>query len=182
MYVGSEYTVPAYIREAREWGVSKRIPANSIPEGIVPNVSRLFLWHTEVIPMIRAAGKTMADLAEKLVGMGWLGADQVLLYDLDEPWSPAEQLLPDSYVPPDILVLTNVIQEQEPAIRREIEKEFGIEWQGAVFCWTYLSKPQLVVPNGQEVTDGVIDQFGPDIDYVTVRYQGSEGEEESDED
>ena len=44
MWIGEDnYTVSEFIEEAKAMGVSKRIPANSIPEGIIPGRSRLSL-------------------------------------------------------------------------------------------------------------------------------------------
>jgi hypothetical protein len=177
MHVGEVYTVPEYIKEAKQWGVSKRIPLDGIPNGIIPNVSRIFLWHSEVIPLIRAEGKTLGSLALKLLEMGLLDLTAIIEYEFDCPWSTSEgYLLPDGYVPPHILRITCIIQAQEPAVRREIEKEFQIEWQGGIFLWSYLGKPQYTVGKDGVVPDEVADKYGDSIDYVQISYDEDESE------
>jgi hypothetical protein len=50
MWVGEEhYTVREFIEEAKQMGVSKRIPRTAIPEGIVPGESRIFIKHHKAI-------------------------------------------------------------------------------------------------------------------------------------
>lgn len=171
MHVGSDnYTVPRYLREAKEWGVSKRIPGNSIPEGIVPGVSRLFLWHSEVIPLVRAEEKNLQDVALWLVKLGVLSEEKYHVFEFDRPWHPEEILLPSSFVPPFILKLTCMIQDLELDKRRELEREFKIEWQGAIFSWTYIAKPQFVTNKQGEAPAEVVAQYGDKLDYVNVTY------------
>ncbi len=49
MWVGTQYTVSEFIREAKRMGVSKRISKTSIPEGIVSGKSKLLIKHRHAI-------------------------------------------------------------------------------------------------------------------------------------
>ena len=172
MYVGGDnYTVPAYLSEAKQWGVSKRIPSGSIPDGLIPGVSRIFLWHNEAIPLVRAEGKTMRDLTDLLVEKNLLDEQTATILELREPWKPEEHLLPSSYVPPHVLRLTCIIQLQEPHVRREIEKALEIEWQGGVIMWSYLGKPQYIVGKDGKVPTEIAQKYGDILEYVQVEYQ-----------
>lgn len=180
MLVGQEYTVPEYIAESVAYGVSKRIPLTAIPNGIVPGVSRLFLWHTKVIPLVRAEACTLFDVVSRLIDLGALTRDQATVYELGEMWRPDDGLLlPDSYVPPHILMVTCAIQKLPPADRRQLEKDFKIEWQGGIFSWTYLGLPQMVVPKDATEADLPEEVRGrTDIDFVVVEYVDTDGGDE----
>jgi hypothetical protein len=172
MMIGSDrYTVPAYIREARAAGVSKRIPSTGIPQGIVPGLSRLFLWHNQVIPLVRAEGKSLFDLVTRLIEMGKLNQDTARTLELAEHWCPTDLLLPADYVPAHILRVTCIIQDLKPSERRKLEKDFEIEWQGAVFSWSYLGRVQCVVPENATEDDIPEHLRGrDDLDFVKVDY------------
>jgi hypothetical protein len=179
LHVGKDnYTVPGYIREAREWGVSKRIPGKSIPEGIVPGVSRLFLWHDEVIPIVEAPGKTLKGVVDFLITNGGIFAAAAET-DLAEPWRPEELLLPADYVPPNVLTVTMAIQDSPR--RAEIERTFDIRWQGGVFCWTYLGKIQCVLANDVEELPDEAKALGDAVEGVHIEYVGADGEPLEDE-
>jgi hypothetical protein len=168
------YTVPQYIEESKRYGVSKRVALNAIPEGIVPGVSRLFLWHTKAIPLIRAYGCSLRDVVARLMSMGAITQDEATVYELGENWSVPDGLLePSSYVPPHILVVTCAIQRLEPGDRRAIERDFEIEWQGGIFSWCYLGQVQMVLPDDATEDDIPEDvRYRGDIDFVKVEYVG----------
>jgi hypothetical protein len=171
--VGADnYTVPQFIREAKMAGVSKRIPAKSIPHGIVPGVSRLFLWHSMCIPLVRAEGQSMFDLVTRLIEMGKLSTDEARVLELDEPWCPDALLLPADYVPPFILRLTCIIQDLPGPERSKLEKDFEIEWQGGCFAYTFLGQVQVVMPKNA-TDDDIPEHFrelGDEVEYVKVDY------------
>ena len=78
LWVGQESYPKAtpYVREAEELGVSKRIPVNSLPEGVVNGITRLFLKHRRAIPVVTAKGKTFQDLVNKLVELSLIATAQ----------------------------------------------------------------------------------------------------------
>ena len=173
MLVGDEYTVPAYIRESQAAGVSKRIPATAIPQGIVPGISRLFLWHMKVIPVVGVDGLSMFDLVTGLINMAKLTVDEAKTFELNDPWKPDDlPLLPYSYVPQHILRLTCIIQDLPARQRKQFEDDFKIEWQPAVFSWCHLGKVQYVLPNDAseaDIPDAVM-AMADEVDFVKVEY------------
>lgn len=176
LMVGLEYykTLQQFVDEAEMWGVSKRIPSSAIPNGIVPGVSRMFLWYPEVIPVVTAEGKTFAELVTLLYG--WRPPAS----DLLQPWNPALPLTPGDPIPESIMQVTFSLQGHSK--RRELEREFGIQWQAAVFGWCYLDAVQYTVPEGEEVPEEVYAKYGDSLKYVTIEYaDDEEGEEEQDE-
>ena len=153
MMVGEEhYTVQAFVEEAVSWGVSKKINPKSIPNGIVPNVSRIFVWHPRAIPVVTADGKTFKDLGMATLE-GTLERPEVWeqhYSDLLSEWKPEELLLPADYVPPHIMKITYYLQALESKAYNQLDKEFGIQWQGGVIGYSYLGFIQYVCREGED--------------------------------
>lgn len=167
--IGNEhYTLGQAIAEYKRWGGSRKIPFGSIPKGHIPGVTRYFYWHRNVIPMVTAEGKTMADLTRHLVDKGFIS--QGLQQLVGEKWDPKVYLLPDDYVAPGIVELAVIIQDLPGKEYAELVKLFGIQWQGAVFMWGISGKPQIVVPKGEEPKAEHVAEFGDMVQYVNVDY------------
>lgn len=149
MYAGEEhYTVGEFIREARDIGVSKRIPKTAIPEGIVPGVSRIFIAHNKAI-LICTAGD-IRDLADDLTDLDLLNSETKGFFELVEPWGvEAGELLPDDFVPEQMINLVMAFEDVEPDISRELIKKYGIEFQPGIIGWSYLTGLQYVLPKGE---------------------------------
>ena len=179
LHVGDQYSLPGAIKEYSDWGPSKRVSLEGLPlDRLIPGMSRGFLWHSKVLPLIRAEGKTLADLTIDLVARGVLTPEEATAHDLGQPWRPAEgKLSPSDYVPPSIMVVSCAIQLQKSDVRRAIIQEFGIEWQGAVFMVFYLGLPEVVVPEGTtEVADAFAEKYGDHVRYVSVKYVDESGD------
>jgi hypothetical protein len=164
MMVGKEhYTVPQFIAEAKEWGVSKRIPINSIPEGLVPNLSRLFLWHPQAIPVINAPGRTYQDLAELLIQNGCIARDAI-----------PEEILEGDPSNKGMIDLTCAFWSAEKDVQGDITAALDLTWQGGVFGYTSLQNPRVVLPDGVEELPENMKHLEGKVQLIHVKYQEEE--------
>jgi len=128
MWAGEkQYTVSSFIIEARIMGVSKRIPRNSIPEGIIPGRSRLLIKHKKAI----LHGNDLDQLVTRLnVG------------------SPYTITLPDDMLA--LVMVLEAVKEQDPVIWKQLVEEFELTWSPGVIGYSYISSIQYVVEEGEE--------------------------------
>ena len=128
MWTGeNQYTVSSFIKEARKMGVSKRIPRNSIPEGIIPGRSRLLIKHRKAI----LHGNDLDQLATRLnVG------------------SPYTITLPDDML--TLVMVLEAVEEQDPDIWKQLVEEFELTWSPGVIGYSYISSIQYIVEEGEE--------------------------------
>lgn len=175
MQVGADnYTIPQFEAEARRDGVSKRIAITSVPEGIVPGVSRLFLWHPQAIPL---TSKGYLALVNSLVGDGLLDQDVYdNLTEEEESWCPSDYLLPDDFVPARVLEVTRALHNAPPKVRASYEEFFEINWQGGVFMYTILGNLEYVVRKGETDVPDDVARLGNIVKAVRVRYVNDKGE------
>lgn len=131
MWVGEEhYTVSSFIEEATKIGVSKRIPKNSIPEGIVLNRSRLFIKHRRAI----------------VQGDAERARDEYSMDDLIDTLSTTRAM---SYyqLPQDMLGLIislESIEENEPEFWKKLVKDYGLTWSPGVIGYAYITGIQYI--------------------------------------
>lgn len=171
LHIGLEYSVPQYLVEAEEMGASKRISLTSIPDRLVPGVSKLFLWHSHAIPMVTADGLTMVDLVVDLQERGILDGE----LDPEEfEWNPTDWLLPADFVPPGMLEVTCAIQ-RDRKIRQEIEDQYRIKWQGGVICFTILGKLRYILKADETDLPDHLQPYRHLIDAVRVVRVDDEG-------
>ncbi len=124
MWAGeNNYSVSEFINEARKMGVSKRIPRNSIPEGIVPGRSRLFIKHKKAI----VSGIDLDDLLKELN-----------LY----PFLPEHML--------QLVMQLEQIREDDPEYFYKLVGEHELTWSPGVIGYSYISSIQYVVEEGEE--------------------------------
>lgn len=160
MMVGKEhYTVPQFISEAKTWGVSKRIPVTSLPEGLVPGISRLILWHPQAIPVIGAAGKTLRDLACALIEQGCLAQAMV------------KEIMEDGPTNTGTLELTCAFWRAQKEIQETITLALDLTWQGGVFGYTYLQDPRVVLPKGIEDLPEKLKHLEGKVSLIHVAYE-----------
>ncbi|HEC65135.1 hypothetical protein LCGC14_2247890 [marine sediment metagenome] len=129
MWAGeNNYSVSEFINEARKMGVSKRIPRNSIPEGIVPGRSRLLIKHKKAIVKTE------------------LESDYPLLIDNlivnDYPVSEGSMLSV-------VMALENLYKE-DIEFWREFIYVYGITWHPGVIGYSYITGLQYVVEEEEE--------------------------------
>ena len=165
LYVGLEYTVPQYLDEAYEQGVSKRISLSNIPTGLLPGRSNIYLWHAQAIPMVQAPGLTIVDLVAELQALGLLDMREYDPEDFD--WSPADWLLPDDYIPPGTLQVTCALQKDKK-IRHQLEVKYMIRWHGGVICSSPLGRLRYILKKGETELPEHLRPYAHLIDAVRV--------------
>ncbi len=169
MWVGDEYSVKDLIEEYKSGGISKRIPLTSIPYGIVPGKSRLFVASHKAILEVTAEDRTLYDLLDALFDEGVFSGQA--LEALDAPglharfWiDQGQPLQPDSFVPDAMLALVMGMDSLPPHIRRRLEKAFGIVYHPGVVGYGYIDMIAYVCKPGEdELPDDISHMAG----YVT---------------
>lgn len=149
MCVGRQYyTVESFIREAESMGPSKRIPVKSIPEGIVPMLSKIFCACPEAILKVTNEKFTLFDLAVHLVSSGVLSQKKLDdMIELDEPYWQEKELPAESFVPEPMLDLAIAFSRLEGSDRKETMSMFGIETCMGIVGWSYIRALEYVLPD-----------------------------------
>ena len=178
LHVGLEYSVPQYLAEAEEMGVSKRISITSIPERLVPSVSKVFLWHSQAIPFVTAPGKTMVDLVADLQVRRLLDMD----FDPEDfDWSPSDWLLPDDYVPPGTLQVTCAIQ-QNREVWTKLNEEYKLKWQGGCVAYSVIGKIRYILKDDETDIPEYLHPYRHLVDAVRVVRVDDDGKPLDDQD
>lgn len=174
MFAGEDnYTLASFLDEAEFAGVSKRIPANSIPQGLVPGASKIFIAHPKAIVLVGADGLTLEDLAYRLLEMGFITAEQWAdLVDLDMPkeaWQKME-LEPFDPVPSCMLDIAYALSAVGGSRLRDLEQEFQISYIPGVIGFSHVTRLEYVLPNDVTELPSNIDpalKNAIDASYVT---------------
>ena len=129
MWIGEDnYTVSEFIEEAKAMGVSKRIPANSIPEGIIPGRSRLLIKHRKAI-------------------IHGIDLDQ-LIEALNDLYAFPEYELPDGML--HLVMTLEEIKEENPERWKRWVDSYELTWHPGVIGYSYITGVQFVVEEGEE--------------------------------
>jgi len=163
MTVGRQYyTLAEFIDEAKEMGVSKRIAMTSIPEGLVPGISKVFIAHPDAIVKVTADGKCLADLAQEVLGEEYVSPDFA-------PYWEQEKIQPDEVIPEHMLTLTYAFSKLPAAEREKLITEYGLVFHMGVIGYTYFDGFQFVVPDGQEELPEEAQQLRPLVESGYVQ-------------
>jgi hypothetical protein len=151
----------------------------SIPEGLIPGVSRMFLWHSHAIPIVQAPNLSMVDLAKELIERGLLDTD----FDPEDfTWNPADwALLPDDYVPPGTLQVTCAVQ-RDRKLRSHLEEKYLIKWQGGVICYVPIGKLRYILKKDETDLPEHLQPYRHLIDAVRVVRVDDDGNPLEDQD
>lgn len=192
MFAGEDnYTLASFIDEAESQGVSKRIPVTSIPQGLVPAVSKIFIAHPKAIIQVGAEAYTLEDLAYRLLEMGYLTGQQwANLVEIDMPkgaWQKVH-LQPFDPVPACMLDIAYAFSLASAAEQRELTGEFSLTFDPGVVGFSHLTALEYVLPMGvDQLPDNTNPELAQAIDsgYVTpvhVIYPDDDDEDEVDAD
>ncbi len=151
MWVGEEYTVSEFIREAERMGVSKRIAKTSIPEGVVPGKSKLLIKHRFAI----VNSPRLDELAEQ-TGLGLK-------------------------MPDDMLRLTIALEDLRDQRDQEyfqewqiLVKDFEITWSPGVIGYTTITGIQYVAKETEEGLPENLAHMDDLIEPVRVLPEGTD--------
>lgn len=157
MWAGEDnYSVSQFIEEANRMGVSKRIPITSIPEGIIPNVSRLFIKHRKAITK---SPKYIALVTE----LQLLGVYELYAVRADD----MEDLYGDNLLV--TMALEKLREEQYPKWKRLVEV-YEVTWEAGVIGYTYITNLQYVVHDHEEGLPEEIEHLEDYIEPVRIEY------------
>lgn len=169
--VGKQYyKLHEMIEEYTRYGISKRIPLQSIPEGLERGLSRIFVAHPDAIVKVRAHKKSLNDLAYALYEAGLIsGDDWVRLVDLEEPYWTGTELNPGDSVPLQMLVIAQAYSEADAALQKKLKDEFELDFCMGVVGYTTFEGFQYVVEKGKETLPAELDEFKHLLDngYIT---------------
>ena len=171
MCVGRKfYKLHEMVEEYKAMGISKRIPATSIPEGLVPLKSKLFVAHPDAIIRVTADDKTLMGLAMDLVDEGLLLPDDLTdITSVEMDFWRDDTLQSEDYVPTPMLTLAMAYSRSEH--RDQHTKMYGIETCMGVVGYAYLDRIEYVVRDGEEELPENLAHLEGEIDLVSYTYE-----------
>jgi hypothetical protein len=182
--VGKQYyKLHEMIEEYTRYGVSKRIPLQSIPEGLERGLSRIFVAHPDAIVKVTTDGKDLYDLAYVLYDAGLLVPDDwAKLVDLRMSYWTGQELNANDPVPLAMLVVTDAFSRADSSLQKELTETFGLVFCMGVVGWTSFEGFELVVEDGKETLPDGLDEFKHMIDsgYITPVHVEYPEEEDND--
>lgn len=150
MWAGEEhYTVSSFIDEAKRMGVSKRIPQNSIPHGIVPGQSRIFIKHRKAMVYGELEGLSI-ELSHNFHIITDLGIDDNML---------------------ELVMILEQIHEQNPEYWNELVEEYDLTWAPGVIGYSYITGLQYVAQDNEEGLPEELAHMEHLVEPVRIEYE-----------
>jgi len=129
MWAGEEhYTVGSFIREAEQMGVSKRIPATAIPEGIIPGQSRILIKHRQAI---------VQGMLDELV------LELAYTYDLPDEYAVADGML-------RLVMFLEDLKVSDPVAWESLVEIYELTWTSGVIGYSYITSIQYVAQDFED--------------------------------
>ena len=152
MWAGEEhYTVGSFIREAEQMGVSKRIPATAIPEGIVPGQSRILIKHRQAI----LQGENLEQFFLELQ----------YVYQIPEEWTQPEGML-------FLVMFLEDLKISDPVSWESAVEKYELTWTPGVIGYSYITSIQYIT---QDFEDDLPEELSHLEGYVEpIRMEVSE--------
>lgn len=144
------YALHEAVDEYRQWGVSKRLPLTTVPEGLVPLKSKIFVAHAEAIVRVNNPDATLHDLAYRLYEMDLL--DEMAwheLLDTTTPYWRGLELHAEDFVPASMLTITYALSRASGARKGTLQAEFDLEYCMGIFGFAPLDSLQYVLAPGE---------------------------------
>lgn len=180
MCVGEQYyKLFEFIDEAKAHGISKRIPVNTVPEGLEKGLSKIFVAHPKAIVKVTVEGKTLADLAYALLEAGVLSQEQwEALVDLEQPFWTGQELKSGDFVPERMLDITEAFSKLDSQQARQLEKELGLQFCMGIFGFSPFGGFELVLKDNEEEIPEEFAHLEGLVEPVHVRYIDEEEDED----
>lgn len=171
MVVGKEfYQLHEMVEEYKDMGISKRIPKTSIPDGLVPMKSKLFVSHPDAIIRVTVDGKTLMDLAIDLVDEGLLSVDEFAeIVEMDTDFWLNDELPSEDLVPSPMLTLAMAYSKSE--FKAHYLGAYGVETCMGVVGYGYLNRIEYVVRDGEEELPEDLAHLEGEIEPVSYTYE-----------
>jgi hypothetical protein len=164
------YALHEVIEENEAYGVSKRIPITSIPEGLEKGASKIFCAHPHAIVRVTVEGKTLADLAYALLEEGFFTLAQWnKLVELDQPYWTGEELQPYDFVPESMLEISMALSKSENW--KVLMDEFKIEFCMGVIGYTPFTGFQYIAGDNEDGLPPELEHLDGYIEPVHVVYK-----------
>lgn len=171
MVVGRKfYKLHEMVEEYKDMGISKRIPVTSIPEGIVPMKSKLFVAHPDAIIRVTVDGKTLLDLALDLVDEELITPeDLVEIVEMEQDFWEGEDLNPEDLVPTPMLTLAMAYSQSMH--QGHYIGAYGVETCMGVVGYAYLDRIEYVVRDGEEELPEELSHLDDIIELTSYDYE-----------
>lgn len=174
MVVGRKYyKLHEMVWEYKDMGISKRIPTSSIPEGLVPDESKLFVAHPDAIIKVTADGKGLMELALELMAEDLLTPGEVEeITEMELDFWPDQELKAEDYVPAAMLTLAMAYSQSER--KAALSKQYKIETCMGVIGYAYLDRIEYVVKDGEEGLPDDLKHLEGTVTPVSYEYEDDE--------
>lgn len=183
MCVGKEhYALHEMLVEYKLMGPSKRIPLTTIPEGLIPLQSKIFISHPDAIIKVTAEGKTLADLAEAIQEFGaweYQAYEGIAERLAEKPFWTGEELNAEDYVPDDMLFIAQAMSALPTAYRNGLVEKFELEFCMGVVGYSHFTEIQLVLPGGVDELPEDMQHLEPLIEAGVIKPVWVEYEEDN---
>lgn len=170
MYVGEQYySLAQYIDETEQLGVHKRIPLNSVPDGMVAGESRIFLAHKKAIVRPSSIG-LFPVFATSLFEAGLLPRKEYeYIMDNPEIMLVSDMLHPEQFVPAGMLSVSIAFSRADKETQDKLIKEYGLEFLPGVFGYAYIASLHFILGSGEEELPAELAHMSDIIEPVHVK-------------
>lgn len=187
MTVGRKYyRLHEIVDEVSAHGLSKRIPVNSIPEGLVPMASKVFLAHPDALVIVTAEEYTLEDLVYALFELGVFEHAQIEAFvDLDKRYWAGQPLKETDFVPEPMFWIAYALSKMSVAIPEDYARvvdKFGVQYQLAIFGYTPFGGIEVVLKDSENDLPTELDHLRPFVDDGTVEMVHVDYTSEDDDD
>jgi hypothetical protein len=180
MCVGRKYyKLYQIINEAYNAGVSKRIPANTIPEGLEVGVSKIFLAHPDAIVKVNKPGCILQDLAYDLVQLEAMTQTQFMkLVDVEKPYWTGHELNAEDFVPECMLDVAIALSTLPDEDHQKMVEKYNLEFCMGIFGFSFFGGFQYVCRPNEDELPVELSHLEGYVEPVHVVYENESTEEE----
>lgn len=171
MCVGkSFYELHEMVEEYQDMGISKRLPITSIPDGLIPYKSKLFVAHPDAIIRVTVDGKTLLDLALDLADEELLTADEVYeITMMEEDFWFSDDLNSEDPIPEPMLTLALAYSRSQH--KAHYIGAYGVETCMGVVGYAYMDRLEYVVRDGEETLPEELAHLDDELELTSYTYE-----------
>lgn len=150
MCIGEDnYSLADIIDEAKEQGLSKRIPITNIPKGIERGISKLLVAHPKAILKVCDPKFTIEDLIVELFDNDYVSEYLIMAFSDASTYWEYDKFEASDYVPAGMLKLAYHFSMLPTKMQDELIKKYDIRFCMGVIGYAPITNIQYVLKPGE---------------------------------